>query len=315
MMADECGRVRTRGMDARTGGAARLWVSFPRTVRLGLPPMGFLAMPIPIDCECGMRSTAPDEGAGKFGRCPRCRARILIPFPTEPVVSQLMFCTDCETSCDAQSCVSAGCPVCHNKKDGSRRRSFTGKPGEVWENTTSKFVYQMVVNRHTEYGPCYQFWGHIGDWWPIPFVKGCLCTNKPIRPGERSLPFPDLELGLGDLDEGQQDDLMGRNNWLLFSSGIAKWSDITSPTRVRKFHEVVAIKRITVSDMILAGVTKADADATWSLLHTPDRQARDAKRAEILVRLRAAGMTDQQISQELASRLLGGLGIGRKPNE
>ncbi len=43
-----------------------LWESFP-------------IMPIRVTCSCGYSTNAPDEMAGKSGRCPKCKATLKIP--------------------------------------------------------------------------------------------------------------------------------------------------------------------------------------------------------------------------------------------
>jgi hypothetical protein len=233
-------------------------------------------MPIPVVCECGERLSAPDEAAGKYGRCPRCRARLAISKPSPKLVVPF-------------------------PEEG--RHIVAGLPGEAWVNDTGKPKWQLFVVVHADYARCFQHWSHLANYWPVPHVDGCECTQRPVKPGATAEPFVDLSAELAKLGAPEQDALMGRCNWILFQSGVAKWPDVVTRGRIREFPEVMDRLDLTVDRMVEAGVPEADARAAWDLVHTPEREAIDAQRRDLFRQFRDSGLTNDQIVEGVADRL------------
>jgi hypothetical protein len=192
--------------------------------------------------------------------------------------------------------------VCHRCKSPAAR-SFTGDPGTVWTNRTDRPAYQLQPEVHEGAGMCFQYATHVGFLWPTPFVPGCSCKQKPIWPGETSLPFVDVGLAIRVLTEGDKWQLVGKNNWLLIASGLVEWKDVVRQHVVRELEWVIHFKRLTVAQLVEAGVPEADAQEAWNKAYTPERIEADQKRRQAIQDLRDMGLSDQQIRIEIAKRL------------
>jgi hypothetical protein len=134
---------------------------------MNLGHMEISVMPISVICECGMKSLAPNEAAGKHGRCPQCRARIAIPFPN--------------------------LVVDHLKE---RRGVIFGSPGQAWVNDTGQHQWQLFAVVHPGYGRCFQSWTHLYRYGGLPFCDECKCIQKLVKPGQTVFPFIDLSAEL-----------------------------------------------------------------------------------------------------------------------
>lgn len=192
-------------------------------------------------------------------------------------------------------------PPCPSCEVGSR--GFSGEVGQCWVNDTSTVYYQFIAGEGGCCGCCFQNQGCIGPWWGIPICRGCACLQRAIRPGESSLPFVSFIDELKRFTEDQRHALVGRSNWQLLAGGLVGWVDVVTPTRVRAFHEVIDRMKLSREAMLAAGVPSSDVEAAWSLVFTPERLANDARRRELLERLRGAGLSDEQIRREVARRL------------
>jgi len=165
--------------------------------------------------------------------------------------------------------------------------------------------YQAFPNFDMTCGACAQNATAIWCFWAFPYHKGCNCRQHLIKPGELSLPFVYFLDEINNLDLEQQHALLGRGNWALFKSGLVKWSELVTRYGVKEFALVVEWKGLTIPEMLRAGVSEEDAKLAWESSHTPEKEAIRAQRAEALQRLRAHGLTDEEIAREVAVRLFG----------
>jgi hypothetical protein len=159
---------------------------------------------------------------------------------------------------------------------------------------------------------CAQYESCIGPPWPIPLCHGCNCRQSAIPVGATSRPFVDFLEEIRSLSLDQKHAVMGKGKWEIFAAGLVMWSDVVTPSRVREFHEVMDIKRLTIDQMVGAGVPVADVIAAWNLVHTPEREAVEARRKELLTKLMAHGLSKEEITRQIAADLAARI-IGPKP--
>jgi hypothetical protein len=181
---------------------------------------------------------------------------------------------------------------------------FAGDPGTCWANSTDKAWYQLKPDFKACCGLCWQYGGHISGSWGIPFHNGCLCIQRPIWPGEVSDPFFDQSELLSSMSPEQQDALIGRNSWCLLAAGLVRWSDVVTSSRVREFVEVMDREKISIPQMISAGIPEAEAKAAWALVFTPERMKADADRKEALRRLKEMGFSDDEIRARFSAAIV-----------
>ena len=265
-------------------------------------------MAIKFSCECGQRFTAKDEHVGRQSRCPNCGRAVVIPAapqpkrsePRPPKITPFLYCYSCRGKVDQPN----GCPHCP-KKPGYARLIYIGPPGEVWISNSERVLYQMIPSFHKDSGACVQYATCLGVFWPIPICHGCDCRQIAIKPGGRSLPFVDYLEEIKKLSLDQKHAMMGKGNWEIFEAGLASWSDVVTSARVREFHEVMDRKKLTIPEMVRAGVPEEDAKAAWELVYTPERLAADAKRREALQKLREHGLSTEDILKKISIRIAG----------
>jgi hypothetical protein len=187
---------------------------------------------------------------------------------------------------------------------------IAGEPGEAWVNTGPKVLFQCLVSWSNSCGSCVQYDHQIGPWWPLPRHRGCLCKNIPVPPGHEAEPFVDFQQEIAKLPPPQQARVIGVANWRLVESGTVPWGDVVTRTRIRPLKEVIARNELSVRDLTVAGVPRGRAASAWAAVHTPEREALAASRAEVVAKLRAGGLTADEIRREVAGRLAGRVGIG-----
>lgn len=182
-----------------------------------------------------------------------------------------------------------------------------GIPGSRYTNTTGKVLYQLIVQFDYSCGVCISYANKVGDSWPIPFHRGCRCTQRPIYPGQTSEPFLDFRDEIRKLDVAQQNRVMGAANYRLVESGVVKYEDVVTERRVRNLREVVARQKLTVDQMTRAGVPKRTASEAYNAVHTNTHTATEQRRQQLVDNLMSRGYTGDQIrqyaGQSLASRL------------
>jgi hypothetical protein len=184
---------------------------------------------------------------------------------------------------------------------------YAGNPGESWHNNTGKIQFQFVCNFSNSCARCIQYAGQIGPWWPLPLHPRCNCRNTPIYPGATAEPFVDYVKEVQDLDPAQQAKVMGAANWKLIQSGKVTWDDVVKPNGIKSLTEVATTQRLTVEQMVQAGIQKATAEK--AAIGLKEANAADLKRKALFDILRGHGLTDEQIKQQVAARLASRFGV------
>ncbi len=194
------------------------------------------------------------------------------------------------------------------------RLMISGEPGEVHVNDTGKIQYQLIVSWHNSCAVCIQFDHKVGSFWPIPFHRGCLCTQLPVTPGQAARPFVDYREKIQAVSHAQRANIMGRSNLAMVESGLVNWSDVVTPTRIRSLREVVSRKRLTVDQMVASGVTRGRAREAYDAVHTGTHTETEARRQELVKKILAKGYTRRQIL-DAAGRSIGSrVSIGEGPS-
>lgn len=137
---------------------------------------------------------------------------------------------------------------------GRKRVAITGDPGTAWTNSTATCQWQLIVNWRNSCGRCVQYDRQIAVAWGIPFHYGCVCRSLPVWPGETAQPFVDFREKIQTLDPIEQSRVMGRSNLTLVQAGVLTWDDVITRSRILDLHESVAKHRLTVDQMVKAGV-------------------------------------------------------------
>jgi len=185
----------------------------------------------------------------------------------------------------------------------SPRIIWQGKPGEVYTNDTDRYKYQMICDLVNTCGTCLQYHLAISNWWPIPFHRNCRCSQQPLKPGQSAQPFKDFRKVLEGLTDAQKVEAIGKANYDLLSKGLISWEDVVTPTRVRSLREVVASKKLTVNQMIDAGIPPQTAVRAYEAVHTPEQVIIRQRRTELVAGLTSAGFDTRQIADVIAYEL------------
>ena len=129
--------------------------------------------------------------------------------------------------------------------------------------------------------------------------QNCRCWQVPISPGrEAPQPFCDFLKLLDQMPEHNREAAIGASNYRLLKRGLAKWSDIVTPYRVRDFHEVVSLLKLPVATMVAAGVRR--------YLAIQAQQCRDQTPEQTEARHRAGLYAGLDVPGQSQERLLGG---------
>lgn len=167
-------------------------------------------MTVALICLCGAKLKVRETDAGRAGKCPRCGRAVMVPVSKAvPRVTTALVCSGCSRGDPPGRNNPPGKDDIACSRCGMRGRSFTGEPGSVWRNETSRYRYQLTPIFRACCGVCLRSTHHIGPSWPIPFHEGCECKHRAIKPGDTSLPFLSLPALLGELTAAQQDAVMG----------------------------------------------------------------------------------------------------------
>ena len=180
---------------------------------------------------------------------------------------------------------------------------FNGTPGKRWRNTTGKIQFQLICDLHNSCGTCLQFHMAVGMSWPIPFHRRCRCHQVLILPDAFASPFVDFRKILEGLPHDQQAKAVGVSLYEMLRKGVIQWSDAVTPTRVRDLQEVVWKKRLTVAEMVKAGVKPRWAQQAHDRAHSKPAALLQSRRADLLAKIRGAGMSDQQVRQAVREGL------------
>lgn len=194
------------------------------------------------------------------------------------------------------------------------RLIIAGEPGDAYENDTGRVVFQLIVSWHNSCGLCIQHDHQVGDFWPLGFHRGCLCRQVPILPGMTAQPFVDYRAKIQAVSPSQQAVIMGRSNLAMVESGLVDWSDVVTPSRIRSLREVASRKRLTVDQMVGAGVTRSRAEEAWNAVHTGTHTASEARRQAQVKALLGKGYTRQQILDASGRAIGSRIGISEGPS-
>ncbi len=196
----------------------------------------------------------------------------------------------------------------------SSRVIWNGNPGEVWRNDTGVVRYQLICNFANSCGVCIQYHLAISNWWPIPFHRSCRCRQLPIAIGGCAEAFEDFRTILDGLDHHAQVEAIGASNFRLLESGVVKWEDIVRQTRVLDLKEVVNEQRLSVAQMIKAGVRPDLAEKAYAEAHSPKAQVVRAARQQALKNLEASGISREQVAQHVTYAIGQRIGIAAGPS-
>lgn len=197
----------------------------------------------------------------------------------------------------------------------SPRVIWNGNPGEVWQNTSDKAKYQFICNFSNSCGTCIQYHLAISNWWPIPIHRRCRCRQLLILPSGSAQPFENFRDILDDLPAKQKTEAIGASNYKLLQSGLVKWDDIVTPTRVRDLQEVVARRKLTVDQMTSVGVQERYAQQAFDRVHTPVAEAIRARRRELIKNIENAGISREQLRGAIVSSISERIGIAAGPSK
>jgi hypothetical protein len=133
--------------------------------------------------------------------------------------------------------------------------SFRGEPGDTFYNGTDAALYQFLASLGNTCGRCMQNHTRIATWWPIPLHPNCRCEQVMIAPGASApLAFKSVREIFRELAPAERKEAVGASNARLLTSGRVTWDDVVLPDRVRDLAEVVALKHLTLAQLVAAGV-------------------------------------------------------------
>jgi hypothetical protein len=191
---------------------------------------------------------------------------------------------------------------------------FDGPAGTRYTNTTEQVQYQFIATLANTCGLCLQYHLKISRAWPIPLHFGCNCGQAKIKPGQHAPhEFTDYRQLLADMSHSQQVAAIGASNYKMLTSGLVKWEDIVTESRVRDFREVVANKRLTVPQMVKHGVKKLQAERAYNAVRTAEHEAVEQHRRKLLEQLTGAGISQENLVRELSERLAARVNIAAGP--
>ena len=173
---------------------------------------------------------------------------------------------------------------------------ITGAPGQTWTNTTARVSSRFHCSLANVCGRCLQYHLKISPAWPIPMHQNCRCWQVPISPGrEAPQPFCDFRKLLDQMPEHNREAAIGASNYRLLKRGLAKWSDIVTPYRVRDFHEVVSLLKLPVATMVAAGVRRYLAVQAQARKDQTPEQHEARHRAGLYAGLASAGQSQERL--------------------
>jgi len=186
----------------------------------------------------------------------------------------------------------------------AQRVIWNGEPGTRWTNDTGVVKYQLICRLRNTCGFCLQYHLAIGARWGIILHHGCRCKQVPIQPdAEAPHPFVDFRELLDNLPHHEQVAAIGAGNYRLLKEGLADWSDIVTPTRVRDLREVVAIKKLSLQELLDAKIKPQFAEEAHNAVHTPEHELVERHRRELMEKVKQAGLSQDQLVRQLALRM------------
>jgi hypothetical protein len=188
----------------------------------------------------------------------------------------------------------------------TERVIFNGEAGTRWVNNTGKVRYQFVVSFINTCGACLQYHMAIGPRWPIKLHVGCRCHQFPIAPGDEAPhEFVDFRKVLAELPHAEQVAAIGASNYKLLKAGVVAWDEIVTQYRVRTLREVLAINKVSLKTALEAGIKEKWIKAAHEAVHTPEAELIRQHREELIEKIKARGVTHQQLVHEISRGLVG----------
>jgi len=188
----------------------------------------------------------------------------------------------------------------------AERVIFNGEAGTTWTNDTAKVRYQFVCAFINTCGACLQYHLAIGPWWPIQIHHRCRCKQYEIAPGaEAPHPFVDFRELLDSMSRVQQAAAVGASNYKLLQAGVVTWKEVVTQFRVRTLREVLALNKVSLDTALKAGVKPGWIKAAHEAVHTPEAELIRQHRAELIEKLKARGVQQEQLVHEISRGLVG----------
>lgn len=190
---------------------------------------------------------------------------------------------------------------------------WPGTPGETFENDTGKILYQLVCSLVNTCGACMQYHLAIAKWWS-PFHRGCNCQSRPIYPGKKSAPYEDWHDIVDSLPSEQQKKVVGASNLKLIEAKVIDWGDVVTSNRVKLLREVVSIKKLSITDMIDAGVSQRVAEEAWLSVNDQAHVIANQQRTQLLKQIRDLGIKPSHLQEIFGDIMARQIGIGGGPS-
>jgi len=135
-----------------------------------------------------------------------------------------------------------------------------------------------------------------------------------VAPGAESQPFVNFHDILASLSHSQQVAAVGAANYRLIESGLVKFADVVTSTRVRPFFEVLAREKLTLKEILKSGVSKHVAEKAYATVHTPAIELARKHANDLIERITATGISRQQVNQVVGKHFAGKVGIKAGPS-
>jgi hypothetical protein len=183
---------------------------------------------------------------------------------------------------------------------------YTGEPGTVFTNGTAWVQWQFLASLWHTCGTCLGYHTRVSPQpWPIPIHPGCRCRSVPIVPGgDAPEPFIDRAQLFRALPRDRQAVAVGGLVVLrLLDHGLAAWEDVVTPERVRDVWEVVRRRKLTVEQLVKAGIPRFRAEAAVARARSAEAEAaaEEAHRRERLQRLVGPDRAAAALARALAT--------------
>jgi hypothetical protein len=182
---------------------------------------------------------------------------------------------------------------------------YNGEPGTTWTNDTGKVRFQFIASLHNTCGACLQYHLAIGPRWPIPLHRRCRCRQVPVQIGAAAPePFVDFRKVLADLPHDQQVAAIGASNYKLLSAGVVEWDEIVTQYRVRTLREVLALNKVSLETALKTGIKPQWIKFAHEAVHTPEAELIQQHRAELIEKIKARGVSHNQLVHEISRGLV-----------
>jgi hypothetical protein len=149
--------------------------------------------------------------------------------------------------------------------------------------------------------------------WPIPQHSWCACWESEVYPGDEAWPFVDFSDHLKSLTNDQKEGALGRSLWRLVVLGVVDWEDVVMADRIRSLAEVVKRNRLTVEDLVDAGIPRATAQRAVNASVAPAAEIIKRHRDELHRRVGVAAAHDAGLRKAVAAGVGGTPLIGAAP--